>query len=185
MDVDKKVVIPILAIAILSAIAVFVHYYAFPPQPASYAETLDPNVKLFVKKSGLPRIKVSTDAISNGFIKKEFTCYGNSEMPKITWTKYDDAPCYAVIVFDPDVKTGVFIHLFEIVNGEGKVVKVFYNSALRKGWFPVCPPRGEVHRYYFLVVALDKCEVEGNNVTQFLSKHALAIGYAIGRFGVK
>ncbi|ALU12734.1 hypothetical protein EYM_06890 [Ignicoccus islandicus DSM 13165] len=183
LRVERK---SIALIVVVAGIALFAFYQLYSLSiKTKYIEISDENIRAFIKKTRLPLIEVKTDAISNGFIKKEFTCYGNASVPKISWSRYDDAPCYAVIVFDPDTRGGTFFHLFELVDAHGNVVKVYYNSALKKGWFPVCPPKGEVHRYYFLVIALDTCELETNNLTEFLTNHSLALGYVIGKFGVK
>ena len=180
VDRRKVVVIASLAIIVIGTL-----YYFIGSSMRQYVIINDPNLKALVNKSKLPRISVRTNAISNGWILRDFTCYGKSMPPAIEWSNYDDAPCYAVIVFDPDAKIGTFFHLFEILDKEGRPVEIFYNSAMRKGWFPVCPPKGEVHRYYFVVIALDTCKVKGKNLTDFLTEHALAIGYVVGKFGVK
>ncbi|UXD21098.1 hypothetical protein IPA_00135 [Ignicoccus pacificus DSM 13166] len=135
----------------------------------------------------LPWIEVQTNAVKNGRILKNFTCDGGGQEPIIKWKMYDNANCYAVIVFDPDAPMGTFYHLIELVKINGNeinVVKVYPNSAGYEGWFPVCPPKGETHRYFFVVVALKKCEIHKNfnELIKYIDTNAVALGYEMGTY---
>ncbi len=144
-------------------------------------------VKLVGKKV-LPSIDVRTNAVKNGVVQRAFTCDGEGIPPKISWKPYDDVKCYAVIVLDPDAPIGTFYHLIEVVklaNNTAKALKVYPNSAGYEGWFPVCPPHGSTHRYYFVVVGLKICETPKDTATLFemIKKDVVAVGYVIGKYG--
>ena len=98
-------------------------------------------------------------------ISSRYTCDGEDLSPPLVIKEVPkEAESLALIMDDPDAPMGVFVHwvawnldprmeqLEEGVSlqGEGK------NDFGTIGYRGPCPPKGELHRYYFKVYALDR-----------------------------
>ena len=133
----------------------------------------------------------------------KYTCDGTDTSPPLSWSGYPEAKYYAVIMVDPDAPRGVFIHwiLYNIptsinslnegiakkgvVEGLGLQSKNHFGKV---GYGGPCPPKGEVHRYVVIVVAL-KDEVKKppasspEDILNEIRRLALAYGYTYGVYG--
>ncbi|MEB2837091.1 MAG: YbhB/YbcL family Raf kinase inhibitor-like protein [Desulfurococcales archaeon] len=147
--------------------------------------------------SGAPEsLRVSVEGIgADGRIAVEYTCDGPDRAPRVEVSGVPaDAKSVALIMYDPDAPLGTFIHWlayqpaaptvsFPSPNAvEGR------NDFRRIGYGGPCPPPGHgPHRYFFLVLALDRDPglSRGYTLNQLLNTirgHALAWGYAMGTY---
>lgn len=106
-------------------------------------------------------------------IPKEFTCEGKDDSPHLKWdSPPEGTKSYILITEDPDAPMGTFVHwtvydmpagLRELSRGTGNGkgakkdgVKQGLNDFGHTGYGGPCPPKGHgVHRYYFILKALD------------------------------
>jgi len=105
-------------------------------------------------------------------IPEKYTCKGEDIPPPLRW---DEAPkgtvSFALILEDPDAPGGTFLHwlIYNLpadiseLDGVSPIEKHLKNGVLqakndfgRTGYGGPCPPKGEVHRYYFRLFALKK-----------------------------
>jgi Raf kinase inhibitor-like YbhB/YbcL family protein len=131
------------------------------------------------------------------------TCDGEDLSPELAWTGTPpDTASIAVIVEDPDAPGGVFIHwvLFNLPaeragllsgiprgpllpDGSGQGV----NSFGRTAYSGPCPPKGQRHRYFFRVFALDReVTIRGGatagQLRSAMEGHVLAEGHLMGTY---
>ena len=155
--------------------------------------------------SGSRRMRVQIPAFSNGSrIPQIYTCDGEDINPEIVITDVpEEARSLAIVVYDPDAPLGIFYHwlLYDIpVNGSTVVVpealpKSFetaygyqgINDFGRIGYNGPCPPRGHgVHRYYFLVVALDTRlppqRIKARDFLELVKGHVIAEAEYMGTY---
>ncbi|AEM38764.1 PEBP family protein [Pyrolobus fumarii 1A] len=126
-----------------------------------------------------------------GVVPVEYTCDARHYTePRISWSPYEPAKAYMVIVVDPDAPSGLFIHLL-VYDGSATRwpapgYKVGINSANEPAWYPVCPPKGHgTHHYYFIVIALSEplglpTGADFNKVLAAANDKILAYGYVVG-----
>ncbi|ACL15581.1 YbhB/YbcL family Raf kinase inhibitor-like protein [Methanosphaerula palustris] len=147
---------------------------------------------------------VTSMAFNEGaMIPIAYTCDGEDISPELVWA---DTPLgtisIAVIVEDPDAPGGVFIHwvLYNLPGGTASLMtgvpKVPHlpdgseqgmNSFGRSSYRGPCPPKGQRHRYFFRVFALDqKVNIRGSTTAEHLKTamkgHVLAEGYLMGTY---
>jgi len=149
---------------------------------------------------------LSPDFKDEDAVPRRFSCDGEDMSPAIQW---DGAPqavrSFVLIVEDPDAPSGTFTHwvVYDIPPALHNLSRGMGNSAIsrggimqgytdfgRKGYGGPCPPRGHgVHRYYFILTALDipglglpdgakKSEVE-----RAMKGHILGTARMIGTYG--
>jgi len=136
-------------------------------------------------------------------IPKKFTCDGADVSPALTWS---DPPkgtaAFALIVDDPDAPAGTWVHWviydlpadirelpegvpheYQLANGaqQGR------NDFRRIGYNGPCPPRGNAHRYYFKLYALDsntnlKPGASKAELEHAMKGHVLAHTELVGKF---
>jgi len=143
-----------------------------------------PNVPILSQLGNLPRFNVKVDQVVNGKVSDSITCNGAGEMPTITWEPYEGAKCYAIFVIDPDAPKGTFYHLVVLNVTSTKWPdggKIFLNSAGME-WYPICPPAGETHRYFFIVLALKKCPKDPYQLIANPKEYVAAFGYVMGKY---
>lgn len=141
---------------------------------------------------GENRIKVNVKDLSYcGIIPRSLTCdVPKPSPPNVTWNVFKGAKSYSLIVMDPDAPMGTFYHLIAYnikTNKWPSMSALAPNSAGFKGWFPVCPPRGDrPHRYFFIVLALNVSEIPRGLGTQklldFIKGHTIAYGFTCGKY---
>ncbi len=103
-----------------------------------------------------------------GSIPKRNTCDGDDLSPALSWS---DAPAeahsFALIVDDPDAPAGTWnhwllwdipAHVHSLPEGfkPGSVGASGKNDFGKSGYGGPCPPKGNPHRYYFTLHAVDR-----------------------------
>ena len=117
-------------------------------------------------------IQVRSAAFDEGqSIPQKHTCDGEDVSPSLSWENPPDrTKSFALICDDPDAPSGTWVHwvIFdlpaaitelpeaiptkeEVLNG----AKQGRNDFSRIGYGGPCPPKGNPHRYYFKLYALD------------------------------
>lgn len=102
----------------------------------------------------------------------EHTCDGENISPPLRWSEVPGGTVtFALILEDPDAASGTFTHwivynLPSECHELGKIgpfTKKFKNRAIqgkndfgKYGYNGPCPPKGENHRYFFILFALNK-----------------------------
>jgi len=112
-------------------------------------------------------IQLSSSAFDEGEpIPVKYTCDGEDVSPPLRWSGVPAGTrSLALIADDPDAPRGTFVHwiLFgippqttELVEGQQlSGVAQGRNDFGRTGYGGPCPPRGNPHRYFFKLYALD------------------------------
>jgi len=111
-------------------------------------------------------IHLTSSAFSEGgAIPVNYTCDGQNISPPLRWNDIPGgARNLALIVDDPDAPRGTFTHwvLFgipaqssELAEGDTGGGTQGRNDFGRNGYGGPCPPRGNPHRYFFRLYALD------------------------------
>lgn len=117
-------------------------------------------------------LKLTSESfIYGGPIPVDYTCDGEDMSPRLMWEGGPEgAASYALVMDDPDAPGGIFTHwiVYNIPPNSGMLEKFMpinkylgngsiqgKNDFGRIGYGGPCPPRGEEHRYYFRLYALD------------------------------
>jgi|Deesub1362B_J571_1020462.scaffolds.fasta_scaffold00004_113 hypothetical protein len=154
--------------------------------------------------SGIESIKVSTDAFTEGgYIPLRYTCEGADISPGLTWSNIpENTKSLLILVYDPDAPGGYFIHwiaynippeingLDEGASGELEELGLGLeaeNDFGRVGYDGPCPPSGAEHRYYFVVLALDRyldipAGEDAFDILKSIKNNVLAYGILMGRY---
>jgi Raf kinase inhibitor-like YbhB/YbcL family protein len=146
-------------------------------------------------------LTVTSPAFStNGRIPIDLTCDGANKSPRLTWSAPPPGTkSFAVVVDDPDAPAGTFTHwlaynipgdtlaLSEDADIAGLGAAAANNDFDRPAYSGPCPPRGEIHRYFFRVYALDRVlavrDAQSRSaVLSAMSGHVLAEGALVGTF---
>lgn len=106
-----------------------------------------------------------------GSIPVKYTCDGENISPPLTWSGIpSNTQSIALIMEDPDAPGGIFVHwiifnipsfLTELPEDIPKFPVIVDGIQQRTtsfgtiGYGGPCPPRGETHRYFFKIFALD------------------------------
>ncbi len=156
----------------------------------------------------LASITVTSPAFAEGTrIPVDDTCDGNDALPALVLSSPPEGTkSLVLLVEDPDAPNGVFTHMVafnlspelrKLPGGaDANALGPQAGEAARYGLndFPLtrysgpCPPKGEVHRYRFRVVALDNVVrlPEGaprGQVDEAMDGHILGEGALTGHFG--
>jgi Raf kinase inhibitor-like YbhB/YbcL family protein len=134
-----------------------------------------------------------------GTIPRLHTCEGADVSPSLEWS---DAPSgtlsFALLVEDPDAPAGTWTHwmLWDIpakvrtlAQGVERVGIAGVNDFGKPGYGGPCPPRGQVHRYYFRLFAMGVATLglaAGARRKVFdaaIAGHVLNEAVFMGRFG--
>jgi len=117
-------------------------------------------------------MQIISSAFENGSeIPARYTCEGENVSPQFFWQGApEEAVSLALIVDDPDAKSGAFTHwvvynlpvipqgLEEGVSLEDRLsegIREGFNDFGRQGYDGPCPPKGDgIHRYIFRLFAL-------------------------------
>lgn len=122
---------------------------------------------------------ISSTAFESGkSISAKNTCDGDDISPQLYWDEVPkDAVTLALIMEDPDAPGGTFTHwiLYNIPpNTKGLDANISQQKTLkdssiqgendfnRYGYGGPCPPKGEEHRYFFRLFALNKKLMPGS-----------------------
>jgi Raf kinase inhibitor-like YbhB/YbcL family protein len=157
------------------------------------------------KRGGDMSFQIASASFSPGAnIPKKFTCDGPDSSPQLSWK---DAPAqtqtFALIADDPDAPVGTWVHWVlynlpatskELPEGVEKQEQLSSgavqgrNDFRKIGYGGPCPPRGNPHRYYFKLYALDsklnlKAGATKAEVESAMKGHILGQTEIIGRYG--
>ena len=147
----------------------------------------------------------SPDFSMGGRIPERFTCDGEDVSPEILIGNVPpEAKSIALIMYDPDAPAGWFTHwvLYDVPPTVARIPRAVpprpvveglglqgVNDFGRIGYGGPCPPRGHgVHRYIFLVVALDVPRTglpPGASLGQLVERiqgHIVGYGYTYGTY---
>jgi len=133
----------------------------------------------------------------------DLSCSGNDLSPSLSWSKPPlETHTLALIMDDPDAPGGIWQHwlVYNIPGNslsldEGQAgIGTLENSALQGendfqqlGYRGPCPPKGQNHRYFFRLYALDtrldlKAGAKREDLDQAMRGHILATGELMGTF---
>jgi len=109
-------------------------------------------------------LTVTSPDLARGTFPREFTCDGANRLPRLEWsTPPSGTQEVAIEMLDPDAPGGTFTHW--LVYGLPPSISSLsavpaeaaegVNDFGRRGYGGPCPPRGVVHHYHFIVLALD------------------------------
>lgn len=156
--------------------------------------------------SPAPGVRLSSLAVTSSSIPSsqaipvDFTCDGADRLPQLAWSAPPpETKAFAILAEDPDAPGGLFTHwiaynipgdvrqLPEATDPVALGGAVGNNDFNRPGYSGPCPPKGELHRYYFRVFALNatvdtKPGPMRAAVDEALSGHVLARGALVGTF---
>lgn len=137
---------------------------------------------------------------SNSAIPVDFTCDGTDKSPELTFSAPPEGTqSFAIIADDPDAPGGTFTHWVAYnIRGDVRAIPegadvsslggaAGTNDFNRAGYAGPCPPKGEIHRYFFRVFALNahidvKQDSTRAAVDAAMSSHVLAEGALVGVF---
>ena len=149
-------------------------------------------------------MRITSPAFTEGApIPVEHTCEGAGSSPGLAW---EEAPVvtrsFALICDDPDAPRGTWVHwlLFNLPTDAVELAPAVpaapelpsgarqgVNDSGDLGYGGPCPPRGQSHRYFFRLYALD-CTlnvapgVSRPDLDQSMAGHILAEATLMGRF---
>lgn len=149
-------------------------------------------------------IQIRSAAFDEGqSIPQKHTCDGEDVSPSLSWRNAPDkTKSFALICDDPDAPSGAWVHWViydlpaaitelpeaiptkeEVLNG----AKQGTNDFSRIGYGGPCPPKGNPHRYYFKVYALDsvlslKAGSTKADVENAMKGHVLGEGKIMGTY---
>ena len=149
-------------------------------------------------------IQLTSSAFADGSpIPSKYTCDGNDTSPPLKWSGVPQGTkSLALICDDPDAPAGIWVHwvmynipatVTELPEGvpTGDAVlgsaRQGVNDFRRIGYGGPCPPRGNPHRYYFKLYALDtelalKPKATKKDVVDAMQGHILAEGQLMGTY---
>jgi uncharacterized protein (TIGR00297 family)/Raf kinase inhibitor-like YbhB/YbcL family protein len=151
-------------------------------------------------KGEMPMIEISvtSSAFRNGeVIPPEFSCDGENRSPDLNWSDLPQGTkSLALIADDPDAPIGTFTHwvvynmnpsLTSLPQGSAPAGTQGRNSYGRLGYDGPCPPRGQIHRYYFKLYALDlppdlPAGLDSAGLQRAMQGHILGHGQWMGTF---
>jgi Raf kinase inhibitor-like YbhB/YbcL family protein len=142
----------------------------------------------------------STSFSSNGTVPVDQSCDGADKSPQLTFSAPPvGTQAFAIVAEDPDALSGTFTHWI-VYNLPGDVRAlaegadpstvggtVGTNDFNRPGYSGPCPPKSELHHYFFRVFALNstldvKPGAARGAVDGAMSGHVLAEGTLVGLF---
>ena len=144
-------------------------------------------------------MKIKSDVfVNNGKIPTEYTCDGKGiQLPLRIYDVPEGAKSLALIMDDPDVPSGDFVHWViwnidpkVLIIGDGNVpvgAVEGYTSLGKPGFVAPCPPSG-VHRYNFKLYALDvilSIPKSSNkaDLVQAMNQHIIDSAILVGLYG--
>ena len=187
----------VLLIAAVAAVAAIIALVAVSAHRGGGAVLVDSRMEDLVK--GVPKgLSVRVDEMEEGGrFKVEYTCDGADVAPEVRVSNVpSEAKALVLIMYDPDAPMGTFIHWLGVWKASPPEQVLSPSSALsqgrndfrRTGYGGPCPPRGHgTHRYFFLVIAVDK-EVNLRDGFSFkdleraVKGHVISWGYFMGTY---
>ena len=152
----------------------------------------------------MANLQLSSSAFQEGEkIPTQYTCDGQNVSPPLSWSGTPEGTqSLALIVDDPDAPSGTYTHwvVYDLSpgtselpegalqsGGTGQAVQG-KNSAGKTAYSGPCPPRGNPHRYFFKLYALDqvlglKAGSTKSDLERAMQGHMLAQGQLMGKYG--
>jgi Raf kinase inhibitor-like YbhB/YbcL family protein len=149
-------------------------------------------------------IQLTSSAFTEGAsIPVKHTCDGQNSSPPLTWSSVPQgARTLALVADDPDAPAGTWVHWViynipataaELPEGIPTTETISNGAAQgandfgRSGYGGPCPPRGNPHRYYFKLYALDaelslKPGATKKDLLRAMEGHILAQGQLMGTY---
>jgi len=149
-------------------------------------------------------INVRSDSFADGQpIPQKYTCDGEDISPPVRWDSAPDGTkSFALICDDPDAPSGTWVHwviydlpatikeLPEAIQANEEVLsgaRQGTNDFRRLGYGGPCPPKGNAHRYYFKLYALDivinlKAGATKSDVENAMKGHIVGEGKIMGSY---
>jgi len=133
-----------------------------------------------------------------GMIPSKFTCDAENVSPPLAWSGASTGTQSIVLIADdPDAPVGTWVHwvLYDLPpdtnslpEGAMGIGVDGINDFRKSGYGGPCPPRGNPHRYYFKIYALDnrlglKPGASKRDVERAMQGHILAQGVLMGKYG--
>jgi Raf kinase inhibitor-like YbhB/YbcL family protein len=137
-------------------------------------------------------------------IPRQYTCDSADQSPPLAWTTSSvTTRSLALIVEDPDAPGGTFVHwvIFNVPPGGSALAagvlkqtvlpdgtRQGRNDFRRVGYGGPCPPRGESHRYFFRLYALDTLldvtpGASASELRSAIKGHVVAQSELMGTYG--
>jgi Raf kinase inhibitor-like YbhB/YbcL family protein len=147
-----------------------------------------------------PLTVTSNSFATNGAIPVDYTCDGADKSPQLTWSAPPDGTkAFAIVVDDPDAPGGTFTHWVAFnVTGDARTIAEGADPATMGGaqgsndfknarYNGPCPPRHELHHYFFRLYALNapidaRPGDDRSHVDATMSGRVLAQGALMGTF---
>lgn len=138
----------------------------------------------------------SNDFNDNELINSKFTCDGKDQRPHLVWSDIPaETKSLALAIFDPDAPGSGWLHWLVVnmppINFELTADKIIPEPGIqlpndfgREEYGGPCPPTG-VHKYEFILYALDISHIEPQDYEEFLdivNKHTLEQVKLIGLY---
>lgn len=154
----------------------------------------------------MQNIAIWSEAFSpGGTIPKKYTCDGSDFSPPLSFSGIPpNTRSIALIMEDPDAPMGTFVHwiIYNIPPYITELPEAFPKGSIiedtifqgitsfgRFGYGGPCPPRGETHRYFFKIYALDierlllPPRAYKEDVERSITNHILVKGELMGLYG--
>lgn len=139
----------------------------------------------------------SHDFREGEFLKDEFTPQGADRSPSLAWKNIPKkTKSFALSVEDPDAPSGTFYHWLvinipknktSIKKNENPGTEIENSNKIKKYKGPH-PPKGNSHRYFFKIFALDVEKIQANNNISFykeINKHKIAEASIIAYYQIR
>jgi len=149
-------------------------------------------------------IQLTSSAFTEGSsIPTKHTCDGQDVSPQLRWSGVPDAAkSIALICDDPDAPAGTWVHwvLYNLPTSSAELAEGAPTTELlssgatqgrndfgRIGYGGPCPPRGNAHRYYFKLYALDiavhlKAGATKKELLRAMQGHIVSEGQLMGTY---
>ena len=143
-------------------------------------------------------MRITSRAFSNNeLIQNKYTCQGQDISPQLRFSNIPkNAKTLALVMDDPDAPSGTFTHWLvwdipvtvnEIQEGERVTYTQGLNDFGRQYYKGPCPPSG-VHRYFFILYALDseinlKQGATKDELIKAMRDHIIEKAELIGKYG--
>jgi len=201
IKLEEKVLIIIAIVVIVFGIGIIMLFYRIPSQGILL---IFPEELVSILRNVPRTLNIESPAFKNGsYIPMKYTCNGINVSPELRISEIpSNAKSIVLLMFDPDAPGGVFWHwvFYGIKPDQAiipeNIVKNDYtdyginglNSFGSIGYGGPCPPRGDkLHRYVFLVLALDiesswSPRLSYRDVVDMIKGHVIAYGCIVGLY---
>ena len=190
----RYVVIALVIVVIVICLAMF-----FTKRSSEFP--FDPRLRELLKNVE-ESIVVTTVFSEGSSIPRRYTCDGQDVSPPLTISNIPkNARALVIIMLDPDAPKGVFYHwilidvpsnISHIPENIPKKPVVDIGTQLKNdfgynGYGGPCPPPGTKHRYFIIVIALDKelglpPTASLDQLYNAMKGHVIAYGYTYGTY---